>query len=228
MMADRQRRGEVPSSKIMYNPKIHHRHSIRLKNYDYSSGGMYFITICTIEKKCIFRDIINGEMKLSPIGEIANNRWLEIPEHFKNVELDEFIIMPNHVHGIIVINDINNKTNNHCDAGLGEGLGEGTSPLQHIHQPIYDMGQQIKSKQSDTQKRTLGQVVAYYKYGSTKEINTIYNSVGKKIWQRNYYDRIIRNEKELDKICEYIINNPLKWELDKEHPENIKKETIWQ
>jgi putative transposase len=89
---------------MSYNPEIHHRRSIRLKDYDYSSGGAYFITICVKNRECLFGEIIEGKMNLSEIGEIAHNNWLNIPEHFNNVILDEFVVMPNHIHGILILN----------------------------------------------------------------------------------------------------------------------------
>jgi putative transposase len=93
---------------MSYNPEKHHRVSIRLKNFDYSSEGAYFVTICVKNRECIFGEILNGEINLSEIGQIAYKNWNEIPTHFKNVEIDEFVIMPNHLHGIIIINEKNN------------------------------------------------------------------------------------------------------------------------
>ena len=136
-------------------------------------------------------------MELSDIGKIINRFWIEIPNHFSNVYLDEYIIMPNHFHGIIMI-DIN------CRGGVTPPYIEGreTLPLQ--------------------QKRTLGQVIGYFKYQSTKYINKIHRSPGRAIWQRNYYEHVIRNEDDLRQIREYVLYNPLKWELDEENPENIR------
>ena len=86
-----------------YNSNIHHRRSIRLKRYDYTQRGAYFVTICTHQRNCLFGEIVDGEIKLNTNGEIARGSWLSIPRYFKNVELDEFVIMPNHLHGIIII-----------------------------------------------------------------------------------------------------------------------------
>jgi len=168
------------------------RKQIRLMGYDYSSSGWYFITICVQKHQCLFGEIIDGIMKLNGAGKIINRFWLKIPKRFKNVELDKYIIMPNHLHGIIVINDIGR---------------ENRAP-------------------------TLGQIVAYFKYQSTKYIN---NMVGagsprpihagsprpiQKIFQRNYYEHIICNEKSLNKIREYIRLNPKMWDRDRNNPEN--------
>jgi REP element-mobilizing transposase RayT len=171
------------------NSNIHHRKAIHLKEYDYSQPGEYFVTICTKDHECIFGSIVNGAMDLSERGRIVKGCWKGIPEHFPNVELDSFIIMPNHVHGIIVINEMDI-----CSRG------EATSPLR-------------KSK--------LRNIAAYFKYQSTKLINESQGTPGAKVWQRNYYDRIIHNEKELQKIRNYIANNVLAWTFETEHPENI-------
>jgi putative transposase len=171
---------------MKYNPDIHHRKSIRLLGHDYSSEGEYFMTLCTKDKECVFGEIIDEEMQLSVIGEIAKQCWVEIPKHFQNIELDEYVIMPNHVHGIIIINPIKHT----------QRRGEVTSPLR---------------------KPTLGNIVAYFKYQSTKNINMFTGTPGLNVWQRNYYEHIIRNEKDLDNTREYIYNNPIKWLFDEEN-----------
>jgi len=165
------------------------RKSIRLKEYDYSRSGEYFVTICTKNHECVFGSIINGQMDLNEKGRIVNRCWKGIPEHFSNVELDEYVIMPNHIHGIVIINEIDMNCR-----------GEVTSPLR---------------------KPTLGKIAAYFKYQSTKLINELHGAPSAKVWQRNYYDRIIRNEKELQNIRDYIANNILAWAIETEHPENI-------
>ncbi|BAY25258.1 hypothetical protein NIES2100_50640 [Calothrix sp. NIES-2100] len=182
---------------MKYNPKIHHRQSIRLGGYDYSQPGAYFITICTQHHECCLGEIINGEMKLTIRGAIAFRLWLEIPDHFPNVELDEFIIMPNHLHGIIVITD-----------NFTDGLYE-------------DLGADIKGGETPPLRRrktTLGQIVAYYKYQTTKIINQIDCTPKNRVWQRNYYDRIIRHQNTLHLIQRYIIANPIRWDKDPENP----------
>ena len=179
-----------------HHPEKHHRRSIRLKDYDYSQAGAYFVTICAKDKKYLFGNIISDKMELSEIGKIINRFWIEIPNHFSNVHLDEYIIMPNHLHGIVMI-DIN------CRGGVTPPhiKGRGTLPLQ--------------------QKRPLGHIIGYFKYQSTKYINKIYGLPGRAIWQRNYYEHIIRNENELNHIREYILYNPLQWQFDRENPAGI-------
>jgi len=184
---------------MKYNPDVHHRRSIRLKNYDYSQPGAYFITICTHNRECLFGDIVDGEMILNEYGEIAKKCWLEIPVHFPNVLLDEYVIMPNHVHGIIIIND-NIGENNHLPDIVG---AKNFSPL---HIPKFQ-----------SPKRAIGSIIRGYKIGVTKwfrQKTEIYN-----VWQRNYYEHIIRNEGELNQIREYIINNPFNWQSDENYLE---------
>lgn len=178
---------------MKYNPEKHHRRSIRLKGYDYSSPGAYFITICTKNRKCLFGKIVNGQMILNEYGEMAKNFWVEIPSHFPHAKLDEFIVMPNHIHGIIIINKNIVGANNH-------------SP--HSHSP-----QRISEFRSP--KRTIGSIVRGFKIGVTKwfrQNTDIYN-----VWQRNYYEHIIRNDDELNRIREYINNNPLNWNHDENY-----------
>jgi len=171
--------------------KKHHRRSIRLKEYDYSQAGGYFITICIQDSKHIFGRIRDGFVELSKIGKIANEFWFEIPKHFEDVELDEFVIMPNHLHGIICINDM--------DVGV-----QNFEPLQ---------------KQSRFQHiitKSIGSIIRAYKSSVTHWCRQ--NGYEGFRWQRNYWEHVIRNEEKLYKIRQYIQNNPLKWHLDRENP----------
>jgi REP element-mobilizing transposase RayT len=161
---------------MKYNPEIHQRKSIRLKEYDYSQSGYYFITICTKDREQLFGEINEGKMLLNDYGEIVLNSWNNLPNYNSNIGLDYFCIMPNHIHCILII----------------ERKGGVTPPL-----PIK-----------------LGNIIAYFKYQTTKQINIIQNTPGQPIWQRNYYEHIIRNEKELFEIRKYIEYNPLNWPED--------------
>jgi REP element-mobilizing transposase RayT len=190
-----------------YNPEIHHRRSIRLRDYDYSQAGAYFVTICAWNRECLFGDIVNGKIQTNEIGATVQGFWNAIPEHFQHIELDEFIIMPNHTHGIIAI------ANNDC-------RGEVSSP---ILKPDEIKTIEKGGVTPPLQKHTLGQIVAYFKYQTTKHINQIRNTPGLPLWQRNYYEHIIRNEDELNRIGEYIINNPMQWADDENNPKNIKQ-----
>jgi REP element-mobilizing transposase RayT len=173
---------------MKYNPEIHCRQSIRLQGYDYSNQCAYFVTICTWSRENILGNVLNSAMQLTSFGEIVMKCWEELPNHYKNIELDQFVIMPNHLHGIIWIN--------------GDIAGTGFKP-------------------APTDKRHgLSEIVRALKTFSSRRINKNRNISGTPVWQRNYFDRIIRNEKELTAIREYIINNPLQWELDENNPVN--------
>jgi len=162
---------------MIYNPSLHHRRSIRLKGYDYSQGGAYYVTFCVQNRECLFGEIMNGEMQLHKRGQIIQKYWKQINKRFPHVFLDHFIVMPNHFHGIIIIND-------------------------HIPCRGAVSAPQI----------TLGKIVAWFKYQSTKHINIIRQTPGVRLWQRNYFERIIRSEKAYNRIIKYIINNPIMWE----------------
>jgi len=182
---------------MKYNPEMHHRRSIRLKGYDYSQNGAYFITLCTQDRRSIFGKIIKGEMQLSQLGIIARDEWLKTSEMRKNIEMDEFVVMPNHFHGIIVIDDF---------------LGTGT--LQRAPTRAHTREQFGKPTSN-----TIPTIIRGYKAAVTKQINTIQINAGvynkpERIWQRNYYEHVIRNEASLNRIREYIMSNPLNWQAD--------------
>ncbi len=209
-------------SKLIENmTQRHHRRSLRLKYYDYSEPGAYFITICTRHHQCIFGEIVEGEMILNTYGKIAQKCWLDIPKHFPNVELDEFVIMPNHIHGIIIITDVGaplaGALNKRADVGAIHEL-----PLRNLNQLA---GAQNK-RAGASPAPTIGNIIGTYKSIVVNRCLKIFKKnklyMGK-LWQRNYYERILRDERELNKIREYIINNPIKWELDYENPERKRK-----
>ena len=165
---------------MTYNPEFHHRRSIRLKDYDYSRAGVYFVTVCSWKRECVFGEIMNGEMLLNGYGAIVEEQWDAIPGHFDNVETDEFIVMPNHVHAIVLIENCR---------------GEVSSPSSNPNSRKTTTQKQGGETPPLPRKITLGQVVAYFKYQSAKTINLIRNTPGAPIWQRNYYERIIRDER---------------------------------
>ncbi len=172
------------------NPFVHHRRSIRLKGYDYSQPGACFVTICTQNRECLFGEIVDGNMIMNDAGRMAEKCWNIIPSHFPHIELDVFVVMPNHVHGILFIADVPVGAKNF-------------SPLQSDQHPRGT-------------SKTIGSAIRGFKIGVTKW--TRQNTGFYNIWQRNYYEHIIRNENELNRIREYIFNNPKKWELDRENP----------
>ena len=172
--------------------------SIRLEGWDYSADGYYSITICTKNRECVLGDIINGRTKLSIIGEIIFNNWHEIPNHFEDVILDEFVIMPNHLHGIIIVENNNNFVK---------------IPVETIHE---------LSLPKHRRKMLIPTIIGKFKMQTAKSINTIRKTAGNPFWQRGYYEHIIRNERKLHIHRNYIINNPKNWESDKNNPRNWK------
>ena len=172
----------------------HHRRSIRLKDYDYSQEGAYFVTICTHGKECILGHIIDGRVELSPIGHSVYGYWLQIPKHFEAVQLDEFVVMPNHMHGILMIT--------RCCRGVKFNAPTRGSDSFSCISPRKD---------------TLAVIVRTYKSVVSRWCRE--NGYGDFRWQRNYYEHIIRSERDLKEIREYIVNNPMKWDIDAENPE---------
>jgi len=178
---------------MKYNPLIHNRRSIRLKGYDYSRSGAYFITICTYQRLPLFGEIINGEIILGEVGQIAYNEWLKTPEIRPYVSLDVFTIMPNHMHGIILIND---------DPANSKGVSH--TPLSHpLDNALCDtpLPELFRSP-----SHNIGAVVRGYKSSVTRQINLLDH--GDSAWHRNYHEHIIRDEKSYTRISDYIINNP--------------------
>lgn len=181
----------------MYNPEIHHRHSIRLKEYDYSSEGLYFITVCAQDKKCMFGKIINGDMYLNEAGRLVEKWYLKLQEKYPDIICMEHIIMPNHFHCIIRI----------VGAGFARpNASTGTSA--HIDNDEMPYAENRAGKPRPYEP-TIGQIIGFFKYQTTKEID-----LPIRLWQRNYYEHIIRNQHSYEEISDYIITNPLRWEKD--------------
>lgn len=175
---------------MAYNPKIHHRRSIRLQGYDYSKAGLYFITLCCHNRRCIFGKIVvakddpSTKMKLNDGGIIADRCWVEIPNHFPNAILHEYVIMPNHVHGIIELKNVG---------------AENLQPRRNEFQKMIP--------------RSIASIVKGFKIGVTKWFRN--NTDIHTVWQRNYYEHIIRDDRAYRNISKYIANNPANWKGDK-------------
>jgi REP element-mobilizing transposase RayT len=201
-----------------YNPKIHNRRSIRLKGYDYSKAGLYFITICCQDRICRFGEVKNGEMILNEFGLIAYNEWIKLAERFSNFELDVFQIMPNHMHGIISLTTVGSRLA--LDL-LYEGQPQGLPQPepQGLPQRMPQTDQQgLPQPEPQRKNPSIPDILGAYKSLVANGCLEIYKSrdeVMGKFWQRNYYEHIIRNDLAYYNISEYIINNPLKWEEDR-------------
>ncbi|GAB4244278.1 MAG: transposase [Stanieria sp.] len=191
---------------MAYNPDIQHRRSIRLKGYDYTQPGMYFVTICAYQRQCIFGDIVDGQMVLNQYGSIVAQTYQWLSQRYHYVYLDEWIIMPNHFHGIIVIIDTPRR-------GSSRTAPTSTVPIQNIS----------TSSNHVSKPKPLGRLIGAFKTVSTKHINILRDTPATPVWQRNYYEHIIRNQTALDRIREYITNNPISWQIDQLHPNNPSK-----
>lgn len=175
------------------------RRSIRLRDYDYAQAGAYFVTIVTTDRTCLFGEIVLGEMRPNQFGRIVETTWTELLNHYAGVEHDVFVVMPNHIHGIVVLSRSGDSD-----------VGAGFKPA-----------------------RALSEIVRGFKTFSARRINEIRTSRGVSVWQRNYYEHVVRGGDELVRIRGYVANNPLQWELDRENPlqrkiESRKKRELWE
>lgn len=173
----------MPSGETMaFDPEIHRRRSVRYGAYDYSRSGAYFLTICPWNRQCIFGQVTGTAVVLTPEGKIVHEEWLKTPTHRSYVRLDQFIVMPNHFHGVLFL----------------EG-GEGTARRAPTR-----FGKQLP--------RSLAAVIGAFK-------SAVARRVGRPVWQRNFFEHIIRNDESLSQIRRYIANNPSNWSSDPENPE---------
>jgi putative transposase len=199
---------------MKYNPAIHHRRSIRLKGYDYGKADFfYFITICTHDRQRIFGEIRNGNMILNESGKIANQCWLDIPKHYPYVVIHQFVIMPDHVHGILEITQrTNDHVNNNGDGNIGANYN---SPL-YSHNDNSPPFFHHDNSHPHSPSGTIGAIVRGYKIGVTNWMRQ--NTRVQNVWQRNYYVHIITNQRAFYVISQYIKMNPEKWKRDHDHP----------
>ncbi|MBN1641952.1 MAG: transposase [Anaerolineae bacterium] len=173
-----------------YDPNLHHRRSIRLREYDYARAGAYFVTICVRDHACVLGRVGAGVMELSALGEIAAASWLWLEEHHPYVSLDAWVIMPNHLHGILVL----------------DGAPQ-TAALSDQDKP-YATDVAAKHK-------PLGRLIGAFKTTSTAAINRLRNTPGTPFWQRNYYEHVVRDDADLARIRAYVATNPLRWVEDR-------------
>ena len=248
---------------MQYNPQIHHRKSIRLKEYDYSQAGLYFITICCQNRKCLFGNITVGagpracpqiklnnarQMKLNNAGQMINQIWNEIPSFYNGFNIHEFIVMPNHIHGIIEIvkpvgagpracpnneQSINEQSINEQSINEQSINEQNVKPsnMQNVKQINMQNGQQINGNNGQqingnnghpqvVAPTGLSDIIKRFKTLTTKRYIDGVKTHGwqrfdGKLWQRNYWEHIVRDENEYQRISKYIINNPIKWNMDK-------------
>ena len=178
---------------MIHRPKYHELGSKQLPRYDYSQPGAYFITIRAADRRCIFGDIVDGEIRLNKNGSIVAEQWAGLPSHYLNTILDEFVIMPNHVHGIICLT-------NRSPTSVGAGFQPAS--FSHPTKPRHG----------------LPEIIRGFKTFSALGINRLQGTSGQPVWQRNYYEHVVRGEDDLDRIRRYNVENPLTWADDPENP----------
>lgn len=195
----------------------HHRRSIRLRGYDYTRVGAYYVTICTDDRSCIFGRIVNAASHLSPLGDIVDECWRAIPMHFPHVHVDVHIIMPNHVHGIVVIEGTGGA---YVGARDLAPLRDAPPDIQTDTPPDYDSIMVPADERSPNGRPriipgSLGAIIQGFKAGVSRNARKRGIAVPQTIWQRNYYDHIVRDAADHDRITKYIADNPANWERDR-------------
>lgn len=183
---------------MTFNPEIHHRRSIRLQHHDYSQAGLYFLTLCVQNKESLFGEIIDNQMILNAAGQMIEKEWLALKKRFLHVELHEYVVMPNHFHAII-------EVGNSLMVNQQKGRPQGFAPTM------------------ETNNKTVGAIIGAFKSITTIEyirgVKTLHwQGFESKLWQRNYWEHVIRHEQSRNEIAHYIMSNPQQWEMDKLRP----------
>jgi REP element-mobilizing transposase RayT len=201
---------------MTYDPSRHHRRSIRLKGYDYTSPGAYFVTICVRGGECLLGEVVDGKMQLNEWGRVVGYYWGRMPRHFPHVELDAWVVMPNHVHGIIVITD---RPTGRGEASLTTRSLPESAPPGPVSSPAKPVsGDASPLRPTGASSGSLGAIVGNFKSVTTRRINRMRKTPGMPVWQRNYWEHIVRDGKSLNRIREYIRTNAARWADDQLHP----------
>ncbi len=185
---------------VVYNPNAKRRRSIRLPHWDYRENGAYFVTICTHERLLLFGDVVSGESRVNELGRIVEDEWRRSAIIRAEIELDAFVVMPNHVHGIVWIRR---------PVAVG---AQGLAPLRRATIASFAV-----------QPMSLGSMIRGFKSVSKIRVNELRHTPGMAVWQRNYFERVLRSDRELDRAREYILDNPRKWMEDKHNPAGFAK-----
>ena len=175
-----------------YDSALPRRRSLRLQGYDYAKAGAYFVTVATENRLCLFGEVDGGEMRLNETGRLVDEAWQWLETRYPLVALDEYVVMPNHLHGVLAITDEDGRAGASRRAPTGERSGAG--------------------------RKDLGSLIGAFKTVATKRVNLARGAPGRRLWQRNFYERIVRSEEDMDRIRAYVRDNPLRWELDAENP----------
>lgn len=216
-------RGIPGGAAMRYDRLVHHRRSVRLQGYDYSRAGVYFVTVCAHNRECLFGQLVDGQVQLNPFGVIVQEEWSQTAILRPNAGLDACVIMPNHVHGIIVLHPNRRVTSEPDCWGRWDPGGRGTlqrAPTgQHAPTgPRAPKGDPQVERFGKPTSNTIPTIVRLFKSATTRRINVARATPGAPVWQRNYYEHVIRDEGELDRIRGYIAANPARWCDDMENP----------
>jgi putative transposase len=200
---------------MTYDPTRHHRRSLRLPGYDYTQGGAYFITVVSQDRTCLFGEVVDGVMCSNDAGRMVQTVWNELPAFYPGVDIDRFAVMPNHIHGIVVL--VDRRADDDSVGHPGESYA-GDSSIDYGHQ--RNMEQALGSTSI---RLSLADVVQRFKMMTTKRYadgvrGSRWPAYRGRLWQRNYYEHVIRDESSLTRVRRYVDENPLRWEYDGENP----------
>ncbi len=192
---------------MAFDPEEHHRRSIRRRGGDYSQAGLYFVTVCAAQGKCLFGEIVQDKMALSDAGQVVKEEWLRTPSVRAEIVLNEFVVMPNHFHGVVAI------------------VKSPRSVLPDDRAKVWSQKEAGRIRYAPTTKnefrspsRTLGAVVRGFKAAVTSRLRAMWGMPQAEVWQRNYYEHVIRNHEDYCRVRDYIIQNPARWAEDENNP----------
>lgn len=183
-----------------YDPAAHHRRSVHLRQYDYRTAGAYFVTLCTADRSLLFGEVADDQVRLTTCGHLVGACWVWLAEQYSYLKLDAWTLMPNHLHGVLVISEV----------PAVAGAVRRYSTLRQQGGP-------------PTITKSLGRLIGAFKTVSTKRVNVLRGTPGEVVWQRDYYEHVVRGERELDRIRQYIADNPRRWAMDRENPSRVRR-----
>lgn len=196
-----------------YFPDRHHRRSIRLPGYDYRSPGSYFVTVVSANRDCFFEQL--------RFRHVIEECWLAIPRHAAHASLDAWVVMPNHIHGVIIVDWVGAK---HFPPTAQRQTNQGATVA---NETAISSRPEMPRPRRRLQPGSLGAIIGSFKSVTTRRMNRIRRTPGAAVWQRNYYERIVRSQRELERIREYIATNPARWALDRENPQRKDARDEW-
>lgn len=177
-----------------FDQQRYRRRSIRLPGFDYAQAGTYFVTLCAAGRECLFGDVVDGHVTLTPLGEVVTACWEAIPVHAPAVDLDAYVVMPNHLHGLVVIT---------ADGANERGIANHRPRTERFGQPVPG---------------SLPTILRSFKAAVTSQVNVLRRTPGAPVWQRNYYEHIVRDDRSRERIRSYIAANPSQWDEDTDNP----------